>query len=344
MIRLVNTVSYLGLAFGLVGIAQAQNCKQVPSCTTLGYTRAAGDCPEGVTVLTCPFDSNYIYCPEDCRLYPLSQSQCNSTKGICIQCGNSDHWKYESCNDGWYLGNDDCVENECGSYPSTSSSITGCSATSSCKKGANTVYRCTTCSTGYTASNNVCAANTCDGFNSTSAIAGCSAQSTCQAGTTTKYTCTACSSGYTLSNGTCVANACDGYTSTSSSITGCSTTSSCQKGSSTVYKCTACSSGYTLSNGACVVNDCSEYPLSSSSGCNGYSTCQSGSTTKYKCTSCSYNDYVCDGQCCSGWCSVHQRYHTSCVRDGTCDRCYCDGRSSNGSLCPECIDAGYCSN
>ena len=298
----------MGLAFGIINTAQAQNCKQVPSCASLGYDRAAGDCPAGVTVLTCPFDSNYIYCPEDCRLYPLSQSQCDSIKGTCIQCGNSDYWKYESCNDGWYLGNDDCVENECGSYPSTSSSITGCSATASCKKGVSTRYRCTTCSNAYTASNNICVANTCDGFNSTSAITGCSAQSTCQAGATTKYTCTACSSGYTLSNGTCVANTCSGYNSTSSSITGCSTTSSCKKGSSTVYKCTTCASGYAVSSGKCVENPCTGYGLSS---CPSYAycdTCQSGTTTKYKVTSCSDSDYYWNG--------------SNCVCSGSYDVCY----------------------
>lgn len=41
--------------------AMAENCTASPSCSSLGYTQSASDCPDGG--IKCPFDTSNYYCP-----------------------------------------------------------------------------------------------------------------------------------------------------------------------------------------------------------------------------------------------------------------------------------------
>jgi len=256
MKKLIYTVSYLSL-LSLTPNVYAQNCVQVPTCASLGYTRAAGSCPDGVTALTCPFDTNYIYCPEDCRLYPLTADECDDTKGTCARCGESNHYRYESCNTGWTKVDDLCEAAACDGFPSATSSITGCSATASCLSGTTTKFKCQTCSDGYTSnSSGTCTANTCNGYNSSNnAITGCNSVDSCKKGSATVYKCEGCYAGYNLSSGACT-KTCT-YTATGLPAN-CATAASCTLGSSSGNKtyyastCTTCADGYSKnSSGLC---------------------------------------------------------------------------------------------
>ena len=149
-------ISYIILNMLMPNIAYAQNCKVFPNCQNLGYIRTAGTCPEGVTEIPCPLNAGYVFCPEDCRNYTLTEEQCDNTKGVCSQCFFTGKWKYSACYPGWYMSNKSCVENACDGYNITSPTISACSDVSSCKKGAVTYYKCRTCYENYALSDGSC--------------------------------------------------------------------------------------------------------------------------------------------------------------------------------------------
>ena len=256
MKNILFTVSYACLLGCGATSVWAQSCVKVPTCSELGYTTAAGGCPAAIKSLKCPFDNNYVYCPEDCREYKLSS--CDSNKGSCVQCGKGDNWKYDSCKQGWYLSGYDCVENECAGYPLTvdkCETAKGTCTKSYCYAGtvAKTYY--TSCKEGWTlnAATKLCDEKSCSGYGSSSStINGCRSTSSCKQGYNTYYKCAQCYTGYSLSNGTC-SKTCN-YTATGLP-SHCSKASSCVLGSSAGEKtyyaatCTTCESGYSLTSG-----------------------------------------------------------------------------------------------
>jgi len=151
MNKYITIISYSLVLSYLPDTVYAQACFSAPSCQSLGYTKTIASCPEGINYLLCPYDSTYIYCPENCNLFPLSDGECDSSIGVCEQCSDPSKWRYISCNDGWYKKNDKCVENECYGYSPEQPNITGCSKINTCKKANQTYYEniCSSCETGY---------------------------------------------------------------------------------------------------------------------------------------------------------------------------------------------------
>ena len=256
MKNILFTVSYACLLGCGAAPVWAQSCVKVPTCSELGYTTAVGGCPAEIKSLKCPFDNNYVYCPEDCREYKLTS--CDDSKGSCVQCGKGDNWKYDSCKQGWYLSGYDCVENECAGYPLTvdkCETAKGTCTTAYCYAGtvAKTYY--TSCKEGWTlnAATKLCDEKSCSGYGSSSStISGCRSTSSCKQGYNTYYKCAQCYTGYSLSSGAC-SKTCN-YTATGLP-SHCSTASSCVLGSSAGEKtyyaatCTTCESGYSLTSG-----------------------------------------------------------------------------------------------
>ena len=87
----------------------------IPSCTWNGYTLTS--CPTG----------------------------CNCASNTC---GGVTKYSVSSAKDGYYVSGNSCPANACDGFTSSSSSISYCASTSSCKKGAGYVYKCTACNLG----------------------------------------------------------------------------------------------------------------------------------------------------------------------------------------------------
>lgn len=142
-----------------VGNTTAQTpgqCAIAPTCGELGYEQNAADCT-GQHMLKCPFDTSKVFCGGDACAADFALSSCDTDIGTCEECGGK--YKYTSCNSGWTLNGANCEVNDCSGYSSTSSHISGCSTTASCKKGTSTFYKCTSCSGNFTLSNGNCVCN-----------------------------------------------------------------------------------------------------------------------------------------------------------------------------------------
>ena len=298
MNKYITIISYSLVLSYLPDTVYAQACFSAPSCQSLGYTKTIASCPEGINYLLCPYDSTYIYCPENCNLFPLSDGECDSSIGVCEQCSDTSKWRYISCNDGWYKKNDKCVENECYGYSPEQPNITGCSKINTCKKANQTYYEniCSSCETGYELKDGEC--EVACSYTNTSLPTGCASAASCSKDGTTYYssTCSSCYTGYSLSGGTC--NESCTYTGTSTS--NCSNYYSCKRGSAygteTYYYCSSCNAGYEKYRGGCsYIDTCSGWSNTSATpyteeeciaqrGPWGYvATCQKGTETRYYC-------------------------------------------------------------
>ena len=309
-----------------------------------GYSYKSGECPptevnreqyphegsegmdESIGEVECVQSAQNVYCGykscnegwdinsgncivHDCgSAYPYTSCD---TNGTCGECKSGEHTKYSAptCNNGWYTSGSACVENDCSAFTSATSSITGCSSSSSCLSGTKTTYKCDTCYTGYEVLNGAC--NKICTYTATNLPTNCAtATGSCQlgsaSGTTTYYatTCSTCNNGYEVSSGSCVAAACTGYTSTSSSITGCQTVSSaCLSGTTNKYKCNTCYTGYSLSSGKC--NKTCTYTSCDENGI--CEECKSGFNMKYSAATCNSGYYKIDNKC-----------QAPCIAAGTC--------------------------
>lgn len=271
------------------------------------------------------------------------------------------------CKDGWT--GDDC-ENKDSSCTGSATSISNCSAQTSCKYGDQTLYTCTTCNAGYTGSTcsscasgydkygtnachatlnchngsqqgDTCQCNTgwkgtyCDTTNtctsSNTSVTGCDAYTTCTTPTGNFYTCTTCKSGYSKDGDGCKANVCS---STNTSKTGCTSYDSCTSPSGTFYTCKGCSSGYTLTNGVCVANTCTS-TNTSKTGCTEYDTCTTPTGNFYTCSACADTYTLTDGVCIATSCSSTNTSKTGCKNYESCT-----SLAGVFYTCSEC-DKGY---
>ena len=200
-------------------------CWQIPECSSLGYTKTAGECEEligTVQYLRCPFDNNKVYCPEDCSTYPLDK-ECDKNIGgggsfeeYCTQCAIERKWKYKKCAEGYWLKNGNCIPGNCSDseFPFTSKPSNPLGDIKSCKMGSATRYGYSSCKEGYALAGGKCNEADCDP--EYQPIAGCETTTTCDAcpvygdcsdicmeGTRTKVHLT-CKEGYVVDNMKCV--------------------------------------------------------------------------------------------------------------------------------------------
>ena len=347
-----------------------------------GYSYKSGECPptevdtskypftqgelnEEIGEVECVQSAQNVYCGykscnegwdinsgncivHDCgSAYPYTSCD---TNGTCGECKSGEHTKYSAptCNLGWYTSGGNCVENDCSAFSSATSSITGCSSSSSCLSGVKTTYKCDNCYTGYEVENGVCN-KTCT-YTTTSKPNNCAiATGSCQlgsaSGTTTYYatTCQTCNNGYEVSSGSCIAAACTGYDSTSTSITGCQTVSSaCLSGTTNKYKCNTCYTGYSLTSGKCN-KTCTYTKTSKPSNCKTVSSCQlgsaSGTTTYYSssCTTCNTGYTVSNGSCVVSCSYTRTTKPSNCSSAASCSK---NGTTYYSSTCSQC-NSGY---
>lgn len=189
----LTTMKYcLGLAFISYPLsALALSCTTPPSCDTLGYKQSASDCTNR-HALKCPFDSSKLFCGDCTEDFKLTS--CDIKKGQYISCG--DKCKYTSCNYGWILENDNCVENPCPNFQENSNA-NGCKGiVARCFSGTVTKYKCSECDSCYDLINGQCKGK--DGFQKMTIIPVDVDYTTCTFKGETYYKITSCPMGKEL--------------------------------------------------------------------------------------------------------------------------------------------------
>ncbi|EAR97451.2 leishmanolysin family protein (macronuclear) [Tetrahymena thermophila SB210] len=189
-------------------------------------------CSDGKTCTQCDASSGYRQQGNSCTL-------CAST---CATCSSSNPNSCQSCENGLYLFNNQCVVT-CqkgyfnGPNYTCSPCVTGCDQ---CSNGNS----CTTCSTGYQPftykNQQIC-------INSSSCFSPCS---TCS-GTFQPTTCATCNQSFYLQGTNCVASCNQGYYANQSNQTCVQCPANCS-GCSDASTCTSCSNNYFLSQKSCV--------------------------------------------------------------------------------------------
>ena len=256
----------------------------------------------------------------DRSVYPFT-TQPNSVKGSFDSCsGISTYYGYTSCNNGWTLSNHDCIENTCDGYV-PQASLTHCQTAGGdvCYRGNTTVYKCSTCDTGWVLNaSGVCVEKSCpsneypypsDPGEDAGTI------KSCQSGALTWYGYESCNTGWVKSGSYCNKVQCDTTTypyTTQGQATGCTSAQECKSGSDSYYGCgtSGCKSGYVANGNQCDINQCTGYyPSSEITNCKTRGdTCDKGSTTVYKCTECNSGYSLntigkCDANQCEGYTS-----------------------------------------
>ena len=313
-------------------------CVESANSTYCGYT----SCNEGWTLT----NGNCI--ATNCEAFPYTECDVNGTCETCLT-GTTTKYSAPVCKEGYFTSGGTCAENDCSLYTSISTSIIGCTSTSSCLSGTKTTYKCDTCYAGYDVVDGVCS-QTCT-YTATSLPSDCkTATGSCLLGSatgTTKYyatTCATCNDGWSPNRGQCEVNTCSGYSKTSDTIANCTTTASCQKGNTKVYKCATCDYDYTTDgNGGCKI--ACEYTITKAlSGCQTIDSCTRGGETYYSgtCEVC-YDGYRLDGSLCTKVCTLtNKELPTGCSATSyTCIRGSSSGNTTYYSdTCTSC-SAGY---
>ena len=83
--------------------AATEECVEAPSCTDLGYTRTADECPDGS--VKCPWNTGLVFC-ECGKAYKYACEGDNETAGT-DKCGN--YYAACDCDDGYIWKNGACV-------------------------------------------------------------------------------------------------------------------------------------------------------------------------------------------------------------------------------------------
>ncbi len=83
--------------------AATEECVDAPSCTDLGYTRTADECPDGS--VKCPWNTGLVFC-ECSKSYKYTCNGDNETAGT-DKCGN--YYAACDCDDGYIWKNGACV-------------------------------------------------------------------------------------------------------------------------------------------------------------------------------------------------------------------------------------------
>ena len=293
----------------------SDECKDISNDCKLCFK---GECV--MCNLDCTIDGQYKDTPS-CKCLPCTDKFGSN----CTKCESD---KCESCLDGSYLDNGNCVD--------CKSKFEHCTK---CDKN-----ECKTCETNYKLDNGKCVPDCTKFFNENctscdeltcktckpnydlvgnDCIANCPIKfgENCISCTTTA--CTGCKSGYKLSGNNCVAD-CSRF---SSSCTSC-----------TISACTACKSGYALKNGVCtscssLFANCSTCSATKCNSCkSGYKL--SGSSCVVNCAKFGYYCSTCTATACTS-CS---NYYT--LKGGVCvESC----QSKYGAACETCFDdMDYC--
>ena len=107
----------LVFAFLFISPVKAQNCKVLPTCEELGYTKTVSQCA-GIEYLTCPFDETKVYCPSldpcanitgvSCTYCKTWDSNCN----VCLACCSTSTYPYTASNCNGTLGGSTCTDKD----------------------------------------------------------------------------------------------------------------------------------------------------------------------------------------------------------------------------------------
>lgn len=264
-------------------------CKIVPKCRDLGYTKTASECEsQGVrNYLKCPFDENLVYCPEDCTDYPFTSAlDCDNSKGTCVRCNMDNRWKYTGCNDGyvWNESNTDCITGDCSreGYPYASEPSSEAGTYVSCVSPSGKLWKYTACNSGYTLSAGRCNVSNCleekypyttPPSENLGTYQVCQSKSGSEA--TYRYGYVSCAVEHYLSNGECL---CDEelYPNTVYDSAIDDLPKSCENSDGTMrYSYTTCLNGSQLVDGECIKSTCAMTYVASStfSGCPANAIC-----------------------------------------------------------------------
>ena len=85
--------------------AATEECVDAPSCTDLGYTRTADECPDGS--VKCPWNTGLVFC-ECSKSYKYTCNGDNETAGT-DKCGN--YYAACGCDTGYHWADGKCVAN-----------------------------------------------------------------------------------------------------------------------------------------------------------------------------------------------------------------------------------------
>ena len=103
-LRLLSSVAVSGVITCLISFKALGECVEAPSCTDLGYTRTAADCPKGY--VKCPWNTGLVYC-ECSDDYQYTCDGANETAGT-SKCG--DFYTSCGCASGYKWDNGSCVQ------------------------------------------------------------------------------------------------------------------------------------------------------------------------------------------------------------------------------------------
>eukprot|EP00941_MAST-03F_sp_MAST-3F-sp1_P006081 g6081.t1 len=222
-----------------------------------------------------------------------------------------------SCNQGWYLNNGLCVENQCMCNDGVASLGSDCLS--------NGAHLCSSCNNGFHLNDSLCVENVCSCSNGTAATG-----TNCT--TNGQEDCASCNTGFYLNDSTCVENVCSCSNGTATTGTSCATNGA--------HLCSSCNSGFHLNDSLCVENVCS---CSNGTAATGTNCTTNG---QEDCASCNTGFYLNDSTCVENVCSCSNgtaTTGTSCATNGAhlCSSCN-SGFHLNDSLCVENVCS--CSN
>ena len=121
-----------------------------PACTWNGYTLSSCPSDWNCTSDTCGGTTKYAKTTPKCTWSGYTLASCpNGCNCASDTCGGTTKYSVSSAKSGYYQSGNSCPMNSCDGYNSNSSSISNCSATESCQKGSDTVFKCTMCQNNY---------------------------------------------------------------------------------------------------------------------------------------------------------------------------------------------------